>query len=68
VLRHRHVDAIALDTVLPTEQLSVYDFATAPSELVPSLGEADAIIRDVEGRYPDLAVLDREIARWWAIA
>ncbi len=43
-------------------------FATAPSELVPSLGEADAIIRDVEGRYPDLAVLDREIARWWAIA
>jgi hypothetical protein len=68
VLRHRHVDAIALDTVLPTEQLSVYDFATAPSELVPSLVEADAIIRDVEGRYPDLAVLDREIARWWAIA
>ena len=68
VLRHRHVDAIALDTVLPTEQLSVYDFATQPSELVPSVVEADAIIRVVEQRYPDLAVLDREIARWWAIA
>ena len=68
VLRHRHVDAIALDTVLPTGQLSVYDFATAPGELVASVAEADAIIRDVERRYPDPAVLAREIARWWAIA
>ena len=68
VLRHRHVDAIALDTLLPTGQLSVYDFATAPSELVATVAEADAIIRDVERRYPDPAVLDREIARWWAIA
>jgi hypothetical protein len=66
VLRHRHVDALALDTVLPTAQLSVYDFATAPGELAPSIAEADAIVRAVERRYPDPEALDREIARWWA--
>ena len=67
VLRHRHVDVIALDTVLPTSSLSVYDFATPPSELAASITEADAIIREVERRYLDPDALDREIARWWAI-
>jgi hypothetical protein len=64
VLRHRHVQALALSTILPTETLSVYDFAVAPPDLAPTETEADELIRDVERRYPDAATLQREIARW----
>jgi hypothetical protein len=64
VLRHRHVQALALSTILPTETLSVYDFAVAPPDLAPTETEADELIRHVERRYPDAAALQREIARW----
>ena len=64
-LRHRHVEALALDTILPTETLSVYDFAVDPPDLAPTEDEADELIRDVERCYPDPATLDREITRWW---
>ena len=64
VLRHRHVQALALSTILPTEKLSVYDFAVAPPDLAPTEAEADELIRDVERRYPDATALQREIARW----
>jgi hypothetical protein len=64
VLRHRHVQALTLSTILPTQTLSVYDFAVAPPDLAPTEAEADELIRDVELRYPDAAVLQRAIARW----
>ena len=64
VLRHRYVQALALSTILPTETLSVYNFAVAPPDLAPAEAEADELIRDVERRYPDAAALQREIARW----
>jgi hypothetical protein len=64
VLRHRNVQVLALGTILPTETLSVYDFAVAPPDLAPTEAEADELIRDVERRYPDPAALEREIARW----
>jgi hypothetical protein len=64
VLRHRSVEALALNTILPTETLSVYDFAVAPPDLAPTEAEADALIREVERRYPDPAVLERETASW----
>jgi len=64
VLRHRNVQALALSTILPTETLSVYDFAVAPPDLTPTEADADELIRDVERRYPDAAALQREIARW----
>jgi hypothetical protein len=64
VLRHRNVQALSLSTILPTETLSVYDFAVAPPDLAPTEAEADELIRDVERRYPDAAALQREIARW----
>jgi hypothetical protein len=66
VLRHRHTELVSLDVILPTEHLSVYDFAIAPRELVPTATEAERFIQEVERRYPDLRVLDGEIARWWA--
>jgi hypothetical protein len=64
VLRHRNVQALALSTILPTQTLSVYDFAVAPPDLAPTEAEADELIRDVERRYPDAAALQREIANW----
>lgn len=67
VLRHRRVDVIAVDTVLPTERMSVYDFTVPRHDVVPNPGEAEAYIREVERRYPDLSTLEREVERWWAV-
>jgi hypothetical protein len=65
VLRHRPREAVAQDVILPTATMSVYDFPVEAHDLVPTEPEADAFVREVERRYPDLAVLDAEIARWW---
>ncbi len=65
VLRHRNTELVALDVILPTERLSVYDFAVSPRDLVPAATDAERFIHEVEHRYPDLRVLDGEIARWW---
>jgi hypothetical protein len=65
VLRYRNTEVLGLDVILPTERLSVYDFAVAPRDLVPTEAEAERFIREVERRYPDPRVLDGEIARWW---
>jgi hypothetical protein len=67
VLRHRNVEVVTLDTILPTEQLSVYDFAVKPPDLAPTEAEADEFIREVERRYGDLSVLEREILQWWEV-
>ena len=67
VLRHRNVDSVALDVILPTEQLSVYDFAVASPDLVPTEAEAGAFVAQAVRRYADPAVLEREIARWWEL-
>jgi hypothetical protein len=65
VLRHRALDVLTLDTVLPTAAVSVYDFAIVRLEMLPEPAEAEGFVAAVERRYPDLAVLDREIAAWW---
>jgi hypothetical protein len=67
VLRHRNVEIAALGAILPTGRLSVYDFAVTRRDLVPSSAEAAAAIGEIERRYPDLAVLEREIDRWWQV-
>jgi hypothetical protein len=67
VLRHRHTDVVVLDVILPTEAFSVYDFAVALPDLVPTESEAEEFIREVERRYPDLRALEREVARWWEV-
>jgi hypothetical protein len=65
VLRHRRVEVLTHDVILPTRELSVYDFAVAPDDLVPTGEEADTFIREIERRYPDPAALEVEAARWW---
>ncbi len=67
VLCHRALDVIALDTILPTERLSVYEFTIPRRDVVPEPGDADDLIAVVERRYPDLAMLEREVARWWEV-
>jgi hypothetical protein len=65
VLLDRNTEVVGLDVILPTERLSVYDFAVAPQELVPTETEVERFIREVERRYPDPRLLEGEIARWW---
>ncbi len=65
ILRHRPVEIVPLDVVLPTGRLSVYDFPDPPANLVPEDDEASAFIRAAERGYPDLGSLEREIERWW---
>ena len=67
VLRHRNIEIVALDTILPTGKLSVYDFAIAPADLAPSEADVEQFIREVERRYAEPAALEREIARWWDV-
>jgi hypothetical protein len=67
VLGRRHVDVVALDRVLATERLSVYDCAGPPRDLVPDAAEAEASVRAAEAAYPDAAALAREVERWWSV-
>jgi hypothetical protein len=67
VLRHRNVEVMALDIILPTETLSVYDFAMTPHALVPTEAEAADLIREVERGRPDPTTVEREIATWWQV-
>ena len=66
VLRHRHVEILELGTILPTSALSVYDFAATCVDVVPDSAMADAVVREIEARYPDAAVLSDDVTRWWA--
>jgi hypothetical protein len=65
VLRHRNTEVVDLDVILPTERLSVYDFAVEPSDVVPAAANAQRYVHEVERRYPDLRALDAEVAGWW---
>jgi len=67
LLRHRRVEVVPVDVRLPTAALSVYDFAIAPRDLVPAPEEASGYVEEVERRYPDLSMLQREIERWYLV-
>jgi hypothetical protein len=65
VLRHRRLDVVSIDAVLPTSAMSVYDFAVPHQDLVPDDADADRLVREVEIRHPDPAALAREVGAWW---
>jgi hypothetical protein len=67
VLRRRHAETIALRTVLPTAESSVYELGVAVRDLVPRAETARAAMREAEARYPDAAALAHEVERWWAV-
>jgi len=64
VLRHRAPEALVIDTVLPSEAISVYDFAEPPPDVLPADADAERFVREAERQYPERAALDDEVARW----
>jgi hypothetical protein len=68
VLRHRHRDVIALDTVLPTTTMSVHDLSPGCTDIVPDADEADAAVREAERRHADADALARAVEFWWSDA
>ncbi len=67
LLRHRNTEVVHLDTILPTQEFSVYDFDETLPDLTPTEAEAEDFIREAERRYASPGMLDREIARWWKV-
>ena len=65
VLRHRRPELLELHTILPTETMSVYDFALPITDVRPGLAETEPVIRAAERLYPDRDALARAAERWW---
>jgi hypothetical protein len=61
LLRHRHVEAVPLDTVLATGHLSVYDLAVSHADVVPREEEASAAVSEAE------ALGAEDVERWWEV-
>jgi hypothetical protein len=60
VLRLRASETLAIDTILPTAAMSVYDFAVPCADVVPGADEADAFVGEAEASTG-------EIDRWWVV-
>jgi hypothetical protein len=67
LLRHRQVLVLAVDTMLPTATLSVYDFAMPRYDVVPTAEDITRCIREVEQEYPEPDVLQRALDHWYRI-
>jgi len=65
LLTQRQVLVLPIDTILPTTTLSVYDFAVPRRDVVPTVEEVTHYIGEVEQQYPDLAMLQQDIDRWY---
>lgn len=68
ILRHRRREVLAMDTILPTGEMSPYRFAQPRRDLTPSAAQAEAWIEAVERRYPDLQALEQELEAWYEVA
>ncbi len=68
ILRHRRCESLAMDTILPTGEMSPYTFAEQRQDLLPSAAQAGAWIETVERRYTDLQVLQQELETWYEVA
>jgi hypothetical protein len=67
VLRHRNVEIVTLDEVLPTGAISVYDFERAVPDVIPTEADVGECLREVERQHRDPQALEGEIARWWEV-
>jgi len=67
VLSHRHTEILSMEKPLPSESISVYDFAIAAHDVVPAPEEAAGAIEQAERRYPDPDALQQEIDRWYEV-
>jgi hypothetical protein len=67
VLKHRHVEVLWCETLLPTTTFSVYDYAVERHYILPSTEEVQGFIQAVEQDYPDEQSLQRQLARWYLV-
>lgn len=67
LLRHRHTLVMPIDTILPSLQLSVYDFSIPHTELAPIPWEVEKSIHTIENRYSDAATLHRDLQQWYLV-
>jgi hypothetical protein len=67
LLKHRHVRIMPVDTLLPTATWSVYDFAIERTYIVPAPEEVGRFIQEVEQRYSEPEVLQREMTQWYRV-
>jgi len=67
VLRHRRPRVLALDTILPTARLSVYDFRVPAVDLVPTAAEVERFMAEAEAAWPEPAALQAALARWYVL-
>lgn len=68
LLAHRHALALPLESRLPTEGFSAYDFRVPTVDVVPTAEEAARFIREVEASYPDPGALVSEIEGWYLVS
>jgi hypothetical protein len=67
VLKHRHVEVLWCETVLPTTTFSVYDYAVERHHITPSAAEVQCFIQAVEQDYPEGQALQKTLARWYLV-
>jgi hypothetical protein len=67
LLAHRHAMALALDTRLPAEQMSAYDFRVPTTDLLPTSEEASRLVEETQARYPHATLLDLELEAWYRV-
>jgi hypothetical protein len=65
LLAHRHAEALALDTRLPAEHFSAYEFRIPAMDVLPAALDVERFIREVEADYAEAAAVEREIERWY---
>lgn len=68
ILRYRRCEVLAIEAILPTGEMSPYQFAEQRRDLIPSLEEAGYWIEVVEQKYPNLKILQQELEEWYEIA
>jgi hypothetical protein len=65
LLAHRHAEALPLDTRLPAEHFSAYEFRIPAVDVIPAEPEVARVILEVEEEYAEPAAVEREIERWY---
>ena len=67
LLTHRHRRTLPLDTILPTTTFSVYAYAIAHHRMTPHSDDVARFLTQVETMYPDLDLLEQEVAQWYRV-
>ncbi|PON11616.1 hypothetical protein C2W62_43890 [Candidatus Entotheonella serta] len=65
ILRYRRCEVLAIETILPTDEMSPYQFAEQRRDLIPSTAQATHWIEVVERTYPDWKALQQELEVWY---